>query len=74
MRALAVIRETGSPLSAQWSSHAGRTLYERTGHRSQTVIMLPKDRGVLHQRIGERFEQMLQQGFWLRLRLSGWPA
>lgn len=63
MRALAVIRETGSPLSAQWASHAGGTLYERTGHRSQTVIMLPKDRGVLHQRIGERFEQMLQQGF-----------
>ena len=42
MRALAVIRETGSPLSAQWASHAGGTLYERTGHRSQTVIMLPR--------------------------------
>ena len=63
MRALAVIRETGSPLSDQWASHAGGTLYERTGLSSQTVIMLPKDRGVLHQRIGERFEQMLQQGF-----------
>ena len=42
---------------------ATQVLYERTGLSSQTVIMLPKDRGVLHQRIGERFEQMLQQGF-----------
>ena len=34
MRALAVIRETGSPLSAQWASHAGGTLYERTATES----------------------------------------
>lgn len=63
MRALAVTRATGLALSDQWASHAGGTLYARTGHSNQTLIMLPKDRGVLHRRIGERFEQMLQQGF-----------
>jgi len=63
LRALAVTRLTGLALSDQWASHAGGTLNERTGLKSQTLIMLPKDRSLLHQRIGQRFEQMLQRGF-----------
>ena len=63
LRALAVTRTTGLALSDQWVSHAGGTLDERTGLKSQTLIMLPKDRRLLHQRIGTRFEQMLRQGF-----------
>lgn len=63
LRALAVTRATGLALSEQWTSHAGGTLHERTGLKSQTLVMLPKDRSLLHQRIGQRFEQMLLQGF-----------
>ena len=63
LRALAVTRTTGQALSDQWANHAGGTLHERTGLKSQTLIMLPKDRSLLHQRIGMRFEQMLRRGF-----------
>lgn len=62
LRALAVIRTTGAALSAQWQINAGGTLSERTGYRSRTLVMLPKDRGLLHQRIAGRFEQMLGAG------------
>ena len=62
LRALAVIRATGNALSAQWASRASGTLLQRTGCTSETVIMMPANRALLHQRIAQRFEYMLGAG------------
>ncbi|NCF45429.1 MAG: tRNA (adenosine(37)-N6)-dimethylallyltransferase MiaA [Proteobacteria bacterium] len=62
LRALAVTRATGNALSAQWASRASGTLLQRTGCTSETVIMLPSNRALLHQRIAQRFEHMLVAG------------
>ena len=63
LRALAVVRATGQPISAQWRSNAIGTLFERTGRRHRSVVMLPQRREILHQRIAGRFTQMLAAGF-----------
>ena len=63
LRALAVVRATGQPISAQWRSNAIGTLFERTGRRHRSVVMLPQRREILHQRIAGRFKQMLAAGF-----------
>ena len=63
LRALAVVRATGQPISAQWRSNAIGTLFERTGRRHRSVVMMPKRREILHERIAERFKQMLAAGF-----------
>lgn len=62
LRALAVIRVTGNALSAQWASRASGTLLQRTGCTSETVIMMPANRALLHHRIAQRFEYMLGAG------------
>jgi tRNA dimethylallyltransferase len=63
LRALAVVRTTGGSLTDHWQQKASGTLGERLGVASQTVIMMPKDRTKLHQRIAARFSQMLSDGF-----------
>ena len=63
LRALAVLRNTGGSLTDHWRQNAGGTLGERLGVACQTVIMMPKDRALLHQRIAARFTQMLADGF-----------
>ena len=57
-RALEVYQITGTPISELWQTQAQQP--------SKTFIKIaisPADRKVLHQRIEQRFEQMLQQGF-----------
>ena len=63
LRALAVVRATGQPMSAQWRDNATGTLFERTGLRHASVVMLPLQRDQLHRRIAARFRQMLGMGF-----------
>ena len=63
LRALAVVRATGQPISAQWRSNDIGTLFARTGLRHASVVMLPQRRETLHQRIAGRFRQMLAAGF-----------
>jgi tRNA dimethylallyltransferase len=63
LRAVAVTRATGQALSDQWQSQATGTLEQRLGINSESLIMMPRDRSVLHQRIEQRFQTMLQQGF-----------
>lgn len=63
LRAVAVVRATGSPLTDHWQQKASGTLSQRLGIASQTVVMMPKDRALLHQRIAARFTRMLADGF-----------
>ncbi len=63
LRAVAVVRTTGKAMSEQWQDKPGGTLNQRTGRSHRTVVMLPKDRHLLHQRIADRFDHMLQSGF-----------
>ncbi|QEL65827.1 tRNA delta(2)-isopentenylpyrophosphate transferase [Oryzomicrobium terrae] len=57
-RAIEILRLTGRPMSA--------LLAEQTAapppYRFLSLALLPSDRGVLHQRIAERFAQMLDAG------------
>jgi tRNA dimethylallyltransferase len=62
-RALEVIRMTGEPLSAL----QGRARADAT-HRIVKLALLP-DRAVLHQRIADRFDQMLVCGFLDEVRV-----
>ncbi|MBL6814961.1 MAG: tRNA (adenosine(37)-N6)-dimethylallyltransferase MiaA [Pseudomonadales bacterium] len=63
LRALAVVRTTGQSISAQWRSNDIGTLFDRTGLRHKSVVMLPQRRETLHQHIAQRFKQMLAAGF-----------
>jgi len=58
-RALEVFELTGVPLS-HWFA-GGRE--PACGYRFVKIILAPRDRQVLHQRISRRFEGMLEQGF-----------
>ena len=59
-RALEVWRVSGRPLS-DW--HAQPQRGELAGRAVQLVSLEPQERGWLHARIAQRFEQMLAQGF-----------
>jgi tRNA dimethylallyltransferase len=59
-RALEVVRATGTPLS-DWQTTAGKSLREDF-HWIQ-IAVTPWDRQVLHQRIAQRFDKMLEMGF-----------
>ena len=63
LRAMAVVRATGQPISVQWRENATGTLFERTGLHHESVVMLPLHRDQLHRRIAARFRQMLGMGF-----------
>ncbi|MDX1694089.1 MAG: tRNA (adenosine(37)-N6)-dimethylallyltransferase MiaA [Ketobacteraceae bacterium] len=58
-RALEVYRVTGKPLS-QWHREQEALVFP---YRLCELAVCPADRKVLHQRIEQRFHQMLQQGF-----------
>jgi len=59
LRALEVYELTGSPLS----EHYAKQEKDPLPYRVLRIALIPSDRGLLHQRIEQRFDQMLQQGF-----------
>ena len=56
-RALEVFEMTGKPLS-EFTAQKGEPLLKLS-----TFALLPPNRAVLHEKIAERFEQMIQNGF-----------
>jgi tRNA dimethylallyltransferase len=58
-RAMEVFLLTGETLTAHWS----RQEQQRLPYQVTSVGVWPSDRAVLHQRIEQRYEIMLQQGF-----------
>jgi tRNA dimethylallyltransferase len=67
-RALEVVHLTGKPLSRLLS---GPALGEAFPYRVLPIVLMPGERTVLHRRIAERFQRMLEQGLieeveWLR--------
>lgn len=66
-RALEVISLTGRPMSELHAEH-NKQQAENCGYRIMRLVVCPDDRAVLHQRINQRFEQMLQQGFLEEVR------
>jgi len=62
LRALEVYQLTGKPISSFWASaHEG--LLAGLGGRLIEHALVPVDRSRLHERINQRFEQMLDEGF-----------
>ena len=59
-RALEVYQLSGKPLSAHFIKDV---IQSKLPYRLLKIGLLPSDRAVLHARIAERFELMLQQGF-----------
>ena len=64
-RALEVWRVSGKPLSAWFSDTAQRAL---PGTAVQLVSLEPEQRGWLHERIAQRFAQMMNDGFLEEVR------
>jgi len=63
-RALEVVLLTGKPISEHWAEQGAPTLpYEVTA-----LALMPGDRARLHQRIEQRFDLMLAQGFEQEVR------
>ncbi len=62
-RALEVYETTGRPISAFWREQAHRGVAERLGEPLLTFAVMPDDRRLLHGRIAERFDAMLDAGF-----------
>ncbi len=58
-RALEVIELTGRPISALQQEQRAQAL----GYRVLRLVANPEPRAVLHQRIEQRFRQMLEEGF-----------
>lgn len=58
-RALEVIHISGEPMSELQDKSAGEPL----GYRLHKIIVSPEPRSVLHQRIEQRFDQMIKDGF-----------
>lgn len=58
-RALEVIRLSGRTMSELLAQSAG----EKLNYRIHKIIVSPADRAVLHQRIEQRFDLMLEDGF-----------
>jgi tRNA dimethylallyltransferase len=63
-RALEVYRATGRTLT-QWQQ---LQQVEQFPYRVVNIAVCPQDRGVLHQRIADRFREMLAQGFYEEVR------
>lgn len=61
-RALEVYEITGQPLS-HLQSQSQQQHSQRLHYDGLNIILLPEDRAVLHKRIAQRFEQMLDMGF-----------
>ncbi len=63
-RALEIVRVTGAPLAESYARHEDDTL----PCRLLPIALAPADRGVLHQRIAERFDAMIAAGLVDELR------
>ncbi len=69
-RALEVFRISGEPISRLQSGPVGET----RAFESLKIVVCPDERQVLHQRIEQRFRQMIEGGFEAELReLHGRP-
>lgn len=66
-RALEVYRTSGIPLSV-WQSHPQTPPLAAERFRLLQIALCPQDRGVLHERIALRFEQMMAAGFLAEVR------
>lgn len=64
LRALEIHRLSGKSRS-DWQAEASR---ERFGFRVLNIVLAPRERSVLHERIAQRFEAMLEQGFLDEMR------
>ncbi|MBS7459009.1 tRNA (adenosine(37)-N6)-dimethylallyltransferase MiaA [Coralloluteibacterium stylophorae] len=64
-RAVEVFRTSGRPLS-EWQAGARRGM--RFPFRVLRLMLAPADRAVLHQRIAQRFDAMLDSGFLAEVR------
>lgn len=60
-RALEVYRATGKTMTA-WREEQQRQR-EAFAYRPLQIAVAPEDRAILHQRIAQRFDRMLEQGF-----------
>ena len=58
MRALEVYRISGRTLTAHWEAQQSQSL----PFIPRPIILCPADRAILHERIGTRFDLMLEQG------------
>ncbi len=65
LRALEVIELTGRPMSEMQEASPGQGL----PYSLLKLVLAPKDRGILHKRIEQRFHQMLEHGFEYEVRL-----
>ncbi|WP_137940032.1 tRNA (adenosine(37)-N6)-dimethylallyltransferase MiaA [Chitinivorax sp. B] len=63
-RALEIWRLTGEPMS----THLARQTSEPLPYQLTKLALIPSDRAVLHQRIADRFDQMLDQNFLGEMR------
>ena len=59
LRALEVYHQTGRTLTEHWQAQQRTALPWRV----ETLALAPAERSVLHQRIEQRFDEMLNQGF-----------
>ena len=62
-RALELYRYTGENMTTLIGRSVARGTWQPAGERLHVVGLQPEDRAWLHQRIGNRFEQMLADGF-----------
>jgi len=62
VRAFEVFRVTGTPISEFWAG-AQQGLITRMGGKLFEHALVPRERARLHERINQRFEQMLAEGF-----------
>jgi len=76
VRALEVFRVSGRPISDHWADSVndgkGRLATSAIADfpwRLEQLAVIPSDRAVLHERIAQRFQQMLAQGFEAEVRL-----
>lgn len=63
LRALEVLRITGSSLSEQWEEQVAATSHDRLGYDFTTFGLVPNERSQLHTVIERRFEMMIEAGF-----------
>jgi tRNA dimethylallyltransferase len=63
-RALEVIRISGEPISKLQSDVRPKPV----NYNALKIVVSPEDRKILHQRIEQRFNQMIEQGFETELR------
>jgi tRNA dimethylallyltransferase len=64
-RALEVVRLTGKPLGEYFAAHRAEPL----PYRLLALALTPSDRAVLHERIAQRFDEMLHHGFVMEVEL-----